>query len=72
MTHSRNKKPTVKQVLKLVDQLSAEDREQLLCQLREDEFRRDIEKGIESADKGKLTPAEEVFDRLRRKAQTEL
>jgi len=72
MTHSRNKKPTVKQVLKLVEQLSAEDREQLLCQLREDEFRRDIEKGIESADKGKLTPAEEVFDRLRKKAQTEL
>lgn len=72
MTHSRNKKPTVKQVLKLVEQLSAEDREQLLCQLREDEFRRDIEKGIESADKGKLTPAEEVFDRLRKKTQTEL
>lgn len=72
MTQSRKNKPTVKQVLKLVDQLSAEEREQLVQQLKDDEFRRDIEKGIESADRGELKPASEVIDRLRQKAQSKL
>jgi predicted transcriptional regulator len=62
----------VEQVLKLVEQLSAEDRQQLLHQLKTEEFRRDISEGIESADRGELKPAKEVLDRLRRRAQSRL
>ncbi|MGH9549102.1 MAG: hypothetical protein ACRD3W_07005 [Terriglobales bacterium] len=72
MTESRKKKPTVNQVLKLVTQLSAEEREQLINELKDEDFRRDIQKGIEAADRGELTPAEEVLDRLRKRAQSRL
>lgn len=72
MTQPRKKKPTVDQVLKLVDQLSTEDRAQLMQELRAEDFRRDIQKGIDSADRGELKPAKEVLARLRKKAQTRL
>lgn len=55
-----------------MEQLSAEDRQQLLHQLKTEEFRRDISEGIESADRGELKPAKEVLDRLRRRAQSRL
>ncbi len=72
MTQSRNKRPTVDQVLKLVDQLSPEEREQLMQELRAEDFRRDIQKGIAAADRGELKPAEEVLAKLRKKAQSRL
>ncbi len=72
MTQSRNKRPTVDQVLKLVDQLSPEEREQLMRELRAEDFRRDIQKGIAAADRGELKPAEEVLAKLRKKAQSRL
>ncbi|MFN8659711.1 MAG: hypothetical protein U0105_25470 [Candidatus Obscuribacterales bacterium] len=72
MTQSRNKRPTVDQVLKLVDQLSPEEREQLMRELRAEDFRRDIQKGISAADRGELKPAEEVLAKLRKKAQSRL
>jgi predicted transcriptional regulator len=72
MTQSRKKKPTVDQVLKLVDQLSAEEREQLIQELRTEDFRREIQKGVDAADRGELAPAEEVLARLRSRAQSRL
>jgi len=72
MTQSRKKKPTVDQLLKLVDQLSAEEREQLIQELRAEDFRRDIQKGIDAADRGELKPAHEVIAKLRKKAQSRL
>lgn len=72
MTQSRKKKPTLDQVLKLVDQLSAEEREQLMQELKAEDFRRAIQIGIEAADRGELTPADEVIARLRKKAQSRL
>ncbi|MBX3076011.1 hypothetical protein KF707_19575 [Candidatus Obscuribacterales bacterium] len=70
MSQSRSKKATVDQVLKLVDQLSSEEREQLMQELRAEDFKRDIQKGIEAAERGELKDADEVVARLRKKAQS--
>lgn len=70
MTQSRKKKPTVDQVLKLVDQLSAVERQQLMQELRVHEFQREVQKGIDAADRGDLKPAEEVLDKLRKRANS--
>lgn len=70
MSQSRKQKPTVDQVLKLVDQLSSEERERLMQELRAEDFKRDIQKGIEAADGGELKDADEVITRLRKKAQS--
>lgn len=72
MTQSRKKKPTVDQVLQVVNQLSAEEREQLIQELRAEDFRREIQKGVDAADRGELKPAEEVLARLRSRAQSRL
>jgi predicted transcriptional regulator len=66
------KKPTVDQILKLVAQLSAEKRAQLMQALEAKAFQRDIQKGIEAADRGELKPADEVIARLRKKAQSRM
>lgn len=70
MTQSRKQKPTVAQVLKLVDQLTDEEREQVMHKLKAEDFRRDIQKGIDAADRGELKDADEVITRLRKKAQS--
>jgi predicted transcriptional regulator len=58
-------KPTVEQVMKLVEQLTPGEREQILDQLKMDDLRRAIQVGIEQADQGKLVDREEVFRKLR-------
>jgi len=58
-------KPTVEQVMKLVEQLTPGEREQILDQLKMDDLRRAIQLGIEQADQGKLVDGEEVFRQLR-------
>lgn len=70
MTQSRKQKPTVDQVLQLVDQLTDEEREQVMHKLKAEDFRRDIQKGIDAADRGELKDADEVIARLRKKAQS--
>ena len=44
--------------------LDARDR---LREIKLEELRKEIAIGLEQADKGQLTPAEEVFDRLRKR-----
>lgn len=70
MTHSRKQKPTIDQVFKLVDQLSVEELEQLIQVLRAESFKRDIQKGIDAADRGELKDADAILSRLRNKAQS--
>ena len=70
MTQSRKQKPTAAQVLKLVDQLTDEEREQVMHKRKAEDFRRDIRKGIDAADRGELKDADEVIARLRKKAQS--
>jgi hypothetical protein len=72
MTQSRKKKPTIAQVLNLVDQLFSAEREQVIQKLRADAFKQDIQKGVDAAERGELKPAEEVLARLRKKAQARL
>jgi hypothetical protein len=58
-------KPTVEQILKLVDQLTPGEREQILDRLKMDNLRQAIQTGIEQADRGELTEGEEAFRQLR-------
>jgi predicted transcriptional regulator len=51
--------------MKLVEQLTPGEREQILDQLKMDDLRRAIQVGIEQADQGKLVDREEVFRKLR-------
>jgi predicted transcriptional regulator len=51
--------------MKLVEQLTPGEREQILDQLKMDDLRRAIQLGIEQADQGKLVDGEEVFRQLR-------
>ncbi len=59
-------KPTVEQVLKLVEELTPEEREQVLDEMnRYQELRRNIQIGLEQAERGELVDGDEVFRLLR-------
>lgn len=60
-------KPTVNQLLKLVDQLTSEEREELLDQLKLQDLRREIRKGIEASERGEVVSLEELNRRLDKK-----
>lgn len=51
----------VQQVLKLVDELTPEERDEVLYQLKLEDLRREIQKGIDSAERGELYSEEEVM-----------
>jgi hypothetical protein len=65
-------KPTVEQIMKLVDQLMPAEREQILDQLKMDDLRRAIQVGIEQADRGELIDGEVVLAELRQRADDRL
>jgi hypothetical protein len=56
---------TLDQVVKLVDKLTAEDREQLLDRLKMEKLRRSIQIGIDQADKGQVVDGDQVFKQMR-------
>lgn len=62
---------TLDQVLKLADQLSPEEQEQLVEQLKLQWLRRELGKAEDSLDRGEGLPADQVFteleDRYKRK-----
>lgn len=64
---------TIEQVLRLVTDLSPEEQEQLIEQMKLQWLRRAIDQAEESLAQGKIRPAEEVFAKLeekyRRKAE---
>jgi len=70
--HKPEENQTIEQVLKLVDQLSPEGRDEVLEKLKLDDMRREIQKGIDSADRGELIPADVVLNRLRKRAEQRL
>ncbi len=57
-------KPTVEQVLKLVDQLSPQEQGEVLEQLKIEDLRREIRKGIEASERGDVVSLEELNRRL--------
>jgi predicted transcriptional regulator len=52
------------QVLKLVDQLTPEEQQELLEQLKLEDLRREIRKGIEASERGEVYTEEEVLAHL--------
>ena len=54
----------IQQVLNLVHELTAQEQEQLLEQLKLEDLRREIQKGIDSAERGELYSEEEVMASL--------
>lgn len=57
-------KPTVNQLLKLADQLTPEEQEELLGQLKLKELRREILLGIDASNRGDVVSLEELNQRL--------
>jgi hypothetical protein len=57
-------KTTVDQVLRLVHQLTPEEQSQLLDQLKFEDLRREIRKGIEASQRGEVISLEELNRRL--------
>ncbi len=55
---------TFDQVLKLVHQLTATEQQQLLEQLKLEDLRREIGKGIEASERGAVVSLEELNQRL--------
>jgi hypothetical protein len=54
----------IQQVLKLVHELTAQEQQQLLEQLKFENLRREIQIGIDQADRGELISLEELNERL--------
>jgi hypothetical protein len=54
----------VQQVLKLVDELTPEERDAVMYQLKLQDLRREIQKGIDSSDRGDVYSEEEAWARL--------
>jgi len=54
----------IQQVLKLVHELTAQEQQQLLEQLKFENLRREIQIGIDQADRGELISVEELNERL--------
>lgn len=65
-------KPTVEQVLKLVEELTPEEREQILDELKMDELKRAIQIGVEQAERGEVTDGDIVLAKLRARAEERL
>jgi hypothetical protein len=57
-------KPTVTQLLKLADQLTPEEQEELLGKLQLKELRREIQLGIDASNRGEVVSLEELNQRL--------
>lgn len=62
-------KVTMDQILELADQLTPEDQEELIEEIKLRWLRREIQKGIGEADRGELVDGDEVFAELRRDLQ---
>lgn len=59
-----NEKVTLAHVLKLVDQLTPQEQHELLDQLKLEDLRREIRKGIEASERGEVYSEEAVLAHL--------
>lgn len=66
-------KPTVEQVLRLVEELTPEEREQVLDEMNQyQELRRNIQIGLEQAARGELIDGDVVLADLKQRAEDRL
>lgn len=56
---------SIKEILKLVDQLSLEEHEQLVEEMKLQWLRREVQRGIDQADRGELIDGDVVFAELK-------
>jgi hypothetical protein len=54
----------IERVLKLVEELSPEGRQELMNQLKLEDLRREIQKGIDASERGEVVSLEEMNRRL--------
>jgi predicted transcriptional regulator len=62
---------SIKEILKLVDQLSPEEHEQLVEEMKLQWLRREIERGIDQADRGELIDGDIVFAELKQRYKSQ-
>jgi len=67
-----SEKPTVEQVLKLVEELTPEERAQVRDELDLQEIRQKIQIGIEQAERGEMVDGELVLAELKQRAEERL
>ncbi len=71
MSHAeKENKLTVSQVLKLVNQLSPEEQEQLVEQMKLEWLKREVQKGTDELDRGEYVNGEELLEELRVRAES--
>lgn len=74
MSQSNKKadKPTINQVLKLVHQLSLEEQDQLVEQMKLDWLKRQVQVGIDELERGEYVDGEELLEELRINTESKL
>jgi hypothetical protein len=65
MAQSKPQRVSVEEVLKLVDQLSTEDQEQVFEEMKLHSLRRELQKGADELDRGEGVPGEQVIAELK-------
>lgn len=69
MAQPKPERISIKEILKLVDQLSLEEHEQLVDEMKLQWLRREVQRGIDQADRGELIDGDVVFAELKQRYQ---
>ena len=69
MAQSKPERISINEILKFVDQLSAEEHEQLVDEMKLQWLRREVQRGIDQADRGELIDGHVVFEELKQRYQ---
>lgn len=69
MAQPKPERISVKEILKLVDQLSPEEHEQLVDEMKLQWLRREVQRGIDQADSGELIDGDIVFAEMKQRYQ---
>lgn len=67
MAQPKPERTTLDQVLKLAEQLSSDEQEQLVEHMKLQWLRTEVQKGIDEADRGELLDSAEVFAELKQR-----
>ncbi len=71
MAQPKPERISIKEILQLVDQLSPEEQEQLVEEMKLQWLRKEIQKGIDQADSGELIDGDIVFAELKQRYQAQ-
>lgn len=71
-SEKKENKPTVSQVLKLVNQLSPDEQEQLVEQMKLEWLKREVQVGLDELDRGEYVDGDELLEELLTSAESQL